>query len=241
MSISLEEAKQIVSLLEGGKQDEANHLLAHCASRDDTAQAILDKVGQLTRNIHSSLKDIHIDRRMSDLASIEMPEARHSLNHVIDKTELAANRTMDAVEHCMPIVDELRQSIQNIEPSWRALMNGELALKDFKSMCYEMNDAISLYDASHGRLKKQLSDILMAQDYQDLTGQIIHKVIALVEETENKLVNILKDFNIDDDAPQVMSDSEKLKAEGPILRDKEKKNAVENQDDVDDLLSSLGF
>ena len=255
--ISLEQAKKLVELLEKGEQEAANELYSatliesihniDSSENNTVSPQIIERIGQLTRMLHDSLKDIHFDKRMSQLTVVDMPDARSSLSHVVDKTERAANRTMDAVECCMPIVDELRSQISKIEPSWSALMKGDLPLHEFKSMCHSVHETMIFYDESQQQLRNQLNDILMAQDYQDLTGQIIQRVIGLVEEVEQKLIAILKDFNVtehDDNTHDVFGEPQHVldtKAEGPMTHKEATNNRLDDQDDVDDLLESLGF
>ncbi|MEF1227151.1 protein phosphatase CheZ, partial [Vibrio fortis] len=91
-------------------------------------------------------------------------------------------------------------------------------------------------------LRGQLTEILMAQDFQDLTGQIIGKVIILVNEVEGRLVEILTAFGADQTSQNKETDKKAATApEGPIMNPEERADAVASQDEVDDLLSSLGF
>ncbi len=82
----------------------------------------------------------------------------------------------------------------------------------------------------------------MAQDFQDLTGQIIRRVITLVNEVEDRLVQILTAFG-SQQLEEIPDNKNKAstEAEGPILNAEERTDAVSSQDEVDDLLSSLGF
>ena len=88
-----------------------------------------------------------------------------------------------------------------------------------------------------------MTEVLMAQDYQDITGQIIRRVIQLVEDVEKNLIELLKLFGEEQksQAKQNVKAVDKNAAEGPIINPEQRDDVVENQDDVDDLLSSLGF
>ena len=96
-------------------------------------------------------------------------------------------------------------------------------------------------EGNSSELRNELTNILMAQDFQDLTGQIIKRVITLVQEVEDRLVDILTVFKVEEQLDEAEENGKPSKAEGPILNPHEREDAVASQDDVDDLLASLGF
>ncbi|EGR4164303.1 protein phosphatase CheZ [Vibrio cholerae] len=238
--ISLEQAKELVQLLEQGRQDDANRLFTYVY--ESANNPMFKEIGMLTRDLHEALKNFQIDERFSEIATDEIPDARERLHYVIQKTEVAANKTMDAVDRCMPIADKLHESLLLIRPEWNGLMNGRIELMHFKSLCHRIDDLLSQVEGDSSELRGELTEILMAQDFQDLTGQIIKRVINLVNEVEKRLVEILTVFG----AAQKEQKADKatvtsIEPEGPILNPHERIDAVSSQDEVDDLLSSLGF
>ncbi len=238
--ISLEQAKELVQLLEQGQQDDANRLFTYVY--ESANNPMFKEIGMLTRDLHEALKNFQIDERFSEIATDEIPDARERLHYVIQKTEVAANKTMDAVDRCMPIADKLHESLLLIRPEWNGLMNGRIELMHFKSLCHRIDDLLSQVEGDSSELRGELTEILMAQDFQDLTGQIIKRVINLVNEVEKRLVEILTVFG----AAQKEQKADKatvasIEPEGPILNPHERIDAVSSQDEVDDLLSSLGF
>ena len=245
--ISLEQAKSLVQMLESGEQDQANALVASIYESD--GNPMLKEIGTLTRDLHDSLKHFNIDQRMTEIARAEIPDARDRLQYVIDKTELAAIIKMDAVEYCLPIADNLNECLQQVRPQWNELMHGRIELSDFKAICHRIDELLVQVEGDSTELRGQLTEILMAQDFQDLTGQIIRRVITLVNEVEDRLVEILTVFsgNKPEEQTQVLPEpsDKKIKqsseAEGPILNPEQREDAVSSQDEVDDLLSSLGF
>ena len=110
--ISLEQARELVQLLEMGEHDSANQLVQQLAVPGSSE--LFAEVGKLTRQLHDSLKNFQIDPSLNNLLEEDIPDAKKRLNHVIDMTEQAANRTMDAVESCLPIADQLTQQLGNI-------------------------------------------------------------------------------------------------------------------------------
>ncbi|MDF2153750.1 protein phosphatase CheZ [Vibrio sp. CAU 1672] len=245
--ISLEQAKSLVQLLENGKQDQANVLVA--SIYEGAESPMLQEIGALTRDLHESLKQFNLDQRMTEIANDEIPDARDRLKYVIEKTELAANKTMDAVECCLPMADNLHQCLQQVRPRWNELMNGRIELSEFKALCHRIDELLTQVEGDSTELRGQLTEILMAQDFQDLTGQIIRRVITLVNEVEDRLVEILTVFSNNKPVGEAAAVSQpaapKQKqisaAEGPILHPELREDAVSSQDEVDDLLSSLGF
>ncbi|MGL5653149.1 protein phosphatase CheZ [Vibrio misgurnus] len=238
--IALEQAKQLVQLLEQGQQDEANRLLTYVY--ESASNPIFNEIGMLTRDLHESLKNFHIDERFNQIATDEIPDARERLHYVMQKTEVAANKTMDAVDRCMPIADQLHESLLQIRPEWNRLMKGQIELVSFKSLCHRIDDMLSQVEGDSSQLRGELTEILLAQDFQDLTGQIIKRVINLVNEVESRLIEILMVFGATQqeepaDKPTIASTA----VEGPIMNPHERIDAVSSQDEVDDLLSSLGF
>ena len=240
--ISVDQAQELLELVKQGNAPEANKLLAEVCVPN--AQQLFDKVGKLTRQLHTSLADFRLDSRVPAIAEHDMPDARERLNSVIEMTDNAANKTMDAIDLGLPIADQLHSRIQAIMPEWNALMSRELKVGQFKVLCRQLNLFLNDSAEDADKLRGLLTEILMAQDFQDLTGQIIRRVITLVTEVEDSLVDMLTLFGngSEQDVEVIMDESIKnIKAEGPILDAEQREDAVSGQDEVDDLLSSLGF
>ncbi|MDP2575188.1 protein phosphatase CheZ [Vibrio penaeicida] len=239
--ISLEQAKELVSLLESDKQEEANDLVKSISKTIENP--VIHEIGTLTRELHDSLTQFKVDQRMNEIATDEIPDARGRLEYVIEKTETAANKTMDAVERSLPMADNLHEHLMLVRPQWNRLMNGRIELDEFKSLCHRIDELMTQVEGDSSELRSQLTEILMAQDFQDLTGQIIRRVITLVREVEDRLVEILTAFGVEQQTDEHEEDKAKngAEAEGPIINAHEREDAVASQDDVDDLLSSLGF
>ena len=188
--------------------------------------------------------------RTSDIADIEIPDASERLRYIIQMTDKAATRTLDAVDACKPIAQEVINSIENLMPMWDRLMHGHIDRFEFVTLCHQIDEMLNTTRDNANTLSHQLNEILMAQDYQDLTGQMIQKVISLVTEIEDDLVKFLITFSeISGIKPKSRDErlAEKIEEErheltGPALESqKESGVVVSNQDDVDDLLASLGF
>ncbi|MCL1057855.1 protein phosphatase [Shewanella sp. Choline-02u-19] len=237
--ITLEQAESLVALLRDGEQAQADELVREIAS--PIQKELFDEVGRLTRQLHSAIVDFQVDNRLVELANTEIPDAKERLTYVIEMTEQAANKTMDAVEECLPLANALSDNIQAVKPAWDKLMRRELPLNEFKALCHDIQQFVDRSESDASRVRELLNQILLAQDFQDLTGQMIRRVIELVREVESSLVSMLTVFG---EQPASIAESTPLldvEAEGPIMNAEKRQDVVTGQDEVDDLLSSLGF
>lgn len=255
-SITLDQARELLSLLEAGEQAQAD--IYFTSLTDKSSEGLFKSVGRLTRQLHDSLQDFRLDPRIEQLTSDELPDAQNRLNYVIQRTEDAANRTMDAVEASLPLADALHREIENIEPAWDKLMSRDIELSEFKALCHQVDTMLKQSKSDSAQLQSLLTEVLMAQDFQDLTGQVIRRVIELVQEVEISLIELLTVFGDQDKARQERVDATQMNgkkesstdstqprsgigAEGPIINPALRDDVVNGQDEVDDLLSSLGF
>lgn len=246
--ITLEEAQELVMYLEAGMQEEADNRFLAIVRR--TEPNVFQEVGNLTRDLHTAICNFAEDPRLRDIADIEIPDASERLRYIIQMTDKAATRTLDAVDACKPIAQEVINSVENLMPMWDRLMHGHIDRFEFVTLCHQIDEMLNTTRDNANTLSHQLNEILMAQDYQDLTGQMIQKVISLVTEIEDDLVKFLITFSeISGIKPKSRDErlAEKIEEErheltGPALESqKESGVVVSNQDDVDDLLASLGF
>jgi chemotaxis protein CheZ len=249
--ITLEQAKQLVTYLEQGEQDKADKLIMEAASKEQSE--LFAEVGKLTRQLHESLKNFELDTRISDLTTEALPDAKERLNYVMEMTENAANKTMDAVEASLPLAQQLADDLSEIKPTWDRLMRRDIQLGEFKSLCHDLDKFMQCSQATTDELQGHMTNVLMAQDYQDLTGQVIRRVIELVREVEDSLIHLLTVFgtaeepqskekeNIEEVQIAEVDPADISGPEGPIMNAESREDVVSNQDEVDDLLSSLGF
>jgi chemotaxis protein CheZ len=241
----LELARSLVDKLESGKNDDALMVIAQLAGFRDSM--LFREVGRLTRELHDTINSFVVDSNIADLAQSDMPDAAERLSYVIHMTEEAANTTLTAVEDAMPLAEALRSDSQRLAELWAKFNARQLSLADFRELSGELGVFLQDTQENSEALNRKLSDVLMAQGYQDLTGQIIRKVIDLVHDVENKLVELVrlsggaksreKAAAPTEDAAQPQD----IEAAGPIVPGVDKADAVSGQDEVDDLLSSLGF
>ncbi len=239
--ISLEEAKALVVALEAGDNESANQILSVVASPE--SKELFAEVGKLTRQLHDSLTSFQLDPKIANLATDDIPDAKERLSYVMNMTEQAANKTMDAVDSSLPLADKINSALTELKPEWDKLMQRQIQLGEFKSLCHSINDFMESAEQDSAQLHLYMTEIMMAQDFQDLTGQVIKRVIELVKEVEDSLIHLLTVFG--EPASNNINEEEKVvdnnDVEGPIIDAENREDAVSSQDEVDDLLSSLGF
>lgn len=238
--VTLEQAKLLVEYLETEQQQKADDLVAEIQTPINAK--LYDEIGKLTRQLHESLNNFQVDSRLNDIATADIPDAKERLNFVITRTEEAANNTMDAVESIFPVIDNIQRKIKTIDPVWQELVQNKLDGQAFKQLCDDIDSLLKNTDQDMSTIHSKMTSIIMAQDFQDITGQIIRQVIDLVRELEENLIGMLTAFGLSSEvkspaAPKVG----KNLVEGPIVNAETRTDAVSNQNDVDDLLSSLGF
>lgn len=237
----LGQAKELVQLLESGQHDAAQSLLDQMRGERDVD--LFSEIGKLTRQLHEALISFQLDNKITSFAAHDIPDARERLNYVITMTEQAANRTMDGLERCMPLVTQLNHQASEFRGKMQKLLRREMQPGEFRILCDDLVAHFESTEKQLGDVQHTLNDVMLAQDYQDLTGQVIRRVISLVHDVEGSLVELVKMFGSMTDMASTAAEPAKTEVkgvEGPII-DKTRQDAVHGQDDVDALLSSLGF
>lgn len=245
---SIDLARQYLQALEEGNTESADDLLAEIT--DVRESQLFNELGRLTRDFHEAINSFNSDERITQMAEDEIPDAKQRLNYVIEKTDEAANKTLNAVENAIPVCEQLETSLDGLNTGWEKFLSREMKPEEFRILSGEIKEFLRSSGSEIQIVKTNLNEILMAQDFQDITGQIIKRVITLVGEVENNLVELIR-LNSSVGIPTTLSekkekfDSDKKDAastlDGPQIPGLESEGVVSGQDDVDELLSSLGF
>jgi len=237
---TIAQTKELLNHLEKSEIEDAQDLIDSLASDGD--EDLFVEIGKLTRNLHEALSNFRMDSRITSMAASEIPDAKERLNYVIEKTEEAANKTMDMVESCTDRSKTMSKDADELLTEWKKLYARELDPGEFRDLCKKIELHLAKNKEDADSLHSELTEVLMAQGYQDLTGQVIRQVIELVQDVEESMVNIIKMFGSMDSYETAKTvPLIKEGVEGPVIDVKKRDDVVKNQDDVDDLLSSLGF
>lgn len=233
----LEYARDLVVALDEDASGQATHLISMLARDHD--QDLFSEVGRLTRELHETLNNFLADGRLPNLAANEMPNARERLNYVIEMTEESAHTTLGAVEDSLPTVHEMTTQAKAFKAAWARFRHREMSIEHFRMLSYDLDQFLSRVVEQTQRVDQNLSKVMMAQGFQDLAGQLIYQVIQLVQEVEDNLVEMVRitgqGRSIGDRA-EVAADGRGYGPTVPAIDD-----PACSQDEVDHLLSSLGF
>ena len=203
-------------------------------------RTLFGELRKLTGDLQSALERFRVDSRLVDLAEKEVPDARHRLDHVLKLTDEAAHRTMDLVEQSGPLAERTARSAAEIIGPWRSFRSREIEVGEFRSMIERMDVFLEAARNDMDEVRGNLSEVLLAQGYQDLSGQIIRGVMKLVTELEIALVDLVRLSKTGTQASRPLSD-ETRRGFGPLVPGIDNGPAVSGQQDVDALLSGLGM
>ena len=234
----LEIARAYVNALEEDSLEESDRLLSELSSRSESS--LFMELGKLTREFHNALNGFRFDDRMSNIAASEIPDAKERLSFVISKTEEAANKTLDGLELVLPKIDEIGKRSVELSGQWERFTRRESTPIEFRQLSKDIQTFFEDSSKEMKSVQDSLNGVILAQDFQDITGQIIKRVISLVTELEESLVKLVRlGSNLESDKEN--NDNKGSKLDGPQIPGLESDSAVSGQDEVDDLLSSLGF
>ncbi|MDN3561314.1 protein phosphatase CheZ [Vreelandella neptunia] len=211
--------------------------------KKDSTDEMVHRIGHLTRLLRDSMKELGLDQQITQAAQA-IPDANDRLNYVASMTEQAAERALNAVERAQPVQDSLEEEGAALNKRWQAAAAKLAAVEGDANLVEDtQNFFSSKLPSATGATQKELLEIMMAQDFQDLTGQVIKKMMEVIKLIEEQLVQVLVD-----NVPHV-TDGVKLEDDrdehaklrnGPQVGES-KVDAVSGQDQVDDLLDELGF
>ncbi|MBR7798657.1 protein phosphatase CheZ [Undibacterium fentianense] len=210
--------------------DTQHNKLSLMLDSEQAGKPMFDRLGGLVRMMHDSMRELGYDRSLSDVAS-QISDAQGRLEYVATLTEQAANKVLNATDVGIPEQDQLAKNAKDVEDRWNTLFAGKMSVDEFKLLASDSKSFANKVIASTDAEKARLLDIMMAQDFQDLTGQLIKKVLVITQSVERELAQILLD-----NAPTELKEKAIELMEGPSVP-----NAALEQDDVDNLLDSLGF
>ncbi|SFC17215.1 chemotaxis protein CheZ [Marinospirillum celere] len=243
---------ELIEKIEQGELIDAVNLLQQI--NDARNKNLYIEVGRLTRALHDAIRDFHLDtsaavgnqEEFSDIS-----DAADRLNYVIKMTQDAANTTMDKVDECIPVAEKLGQEASDLRSEWARLKRREMSPEEFRDLYKRMDLFLESTEQQAEQLSSNFSEITLAQGYQDLTGQVVKKVIVLVHEVEDSLVELVRMASQVDKITGIRHENTEQQTEvvdatpapeGPAINaEKRGIDVVSGQDEVDDLLSSLGF
>ena len=200
-------------------------------------EAVFNRIGHMARALHDTLGLLGYDKLLEKTVSA-LPDAKDRLAYVANLTEQAACRVLNATDIANPLVDEMESGAKALGKRWDQVFANKMRPAEFKLLATEtrlfLNEQLP---AKTRGTHAQLTEIMMAQDFQDLTGQVIKKIVALAHELESGLMSVLIEV-----LPETKRTEEVASLmNGPVINAEGRTDVVVNQEQVDDLLDSLGF
>ncbi|MDA3921264.1 MAG: protein phosphatase CheZ [Salinisphaera sp.] len=212
-------------------------------AEEANADDLIDRIGQLTRALHDSMRELGLDREVEKAAEA-IPDARDRLSYIADMTEKAADRALSATEIAQPMQEDLAQRAELLTGQWDGWFAAPRDLGEARTLVAATRDYLRWVPEQTAATQVQLREIMMAQDFQDLTGQVVGRLIDVIKRIESQLIEVLVD-NIGADhiaerkrAPRSVEQS---LVNGPQIAPHKQADVVSGQAQVDDLLESLGF
>ncbi|MFT3802842.1 MAG: protein phosphatase CheZ [Burkholderiaceae bacterium] len=195
-----------------------------------------EQIGRLTRSLHESLRALGYDKAV-DRAADALPDARDRLNYIASLTGQAADRTLTCIEKAQPIQEALGRSAGELLARWSGALDARQVPEPLRELVEQTVAYLRDVPAQTSRTNEHLLDIMMAQDFHDLTGQVIKKVIELANDVEEQLIQLLLHSGYQRKAITRID----TQMNGPVIDPSIRTDVVDGQQQVDDLLDQLGF
>jgi chemotaxis protein CheZ len=196
---------------------------------------MFERLGGIVRLLHDSLRELGYDRSLTDATS-QITDAQDRLEYIASLTEQAANKVLNTIDEGMPAQDVLAKMAKQMESRWTELFDGKLSVDQFKQLATDSKSFASTVLDNTEAEKARLLAIMMAQDFQDITGQLIKKIVIITQAVEGELAQLLRD----NAPPELLKKEEKDPPPG-LMNGPAMGGTAMEQDDVDSLLEGLGF
>ena len=199
-------------------------------------EAVFQKIGVMARQLHDTIRELGYDKVLEKTVTA-IPDAKDRLAYVANLTEQAACRVLNATDVANPLVDKMESTSKDLGGRWDRVFAADMDVDEFKKLATETREFFGNSMPTYSEaMRAQLTEIMMAQDFQDLTGQVIKKIVLLAQDLENGLMNVLVEVVPDEKRTEEVASL----MNGPVIK-ADGKDVVVNQQQVDDLLDSLGF
>ncbi|HEV3105441.1 MAG TPA: protein phosphatase CheZ [Trinickia sp.] len=221
-------------------------------SADLTTDRILARIGQLTRTLRDSMRELGLDKHV-ERAAEAVPDARDRLKYVVEMTEQAAERVLTAIEVAKPMQEQLEADAAALDARWAQWYAAPIERDEVRALMNDTRAFLGCVPNATAATNAQLLEIMLAQDFQDLTGQVIKKIMDVVYLIEQQLLGVLVENIAPERREQFAATAAALAAEpsstgspdsllnGPQINPEGRTDVVQDQSQVDDLLASLGF
>ncbi|OGT03527.1 MAG: protein phosphatase CheZ [Gallionellales bacterium RBG_16_57_15] len=197
---------------------------------------VINQIGQMARTLHDTLRELGLNKEI-EKAAASIPDARDRLNYVATLTQQAAERVLNATEAAQPVVEKMEVEAHRLSGQWQMLFEKKLDVEQFRNLVTQTHAFLYEVPKQTKVTNGHLMEIMMAQDFQDLTGQVIKKIIEVTKSMEQQLVSLL----LENAPATVKAEFDAGLLNGPVINATGRTDVATSQDQVDDLLESLGF
>jgi chemotaxis protein CheZ len=190
---------------------------------------VFQQLGTITRLLHDTMQQLGVMPKLQ-IATDGLPDARSRLSYIATKTAAAAEKVLNSV-------DQAKSEHNSISQATRAIA-AQIVSDPVKAVATgAVMNFVHEVETSTKKIDDHLTDIMMAQDFHDLTGQVVQKVVTLANDLEDSLVKLL--VQVVPEGVRAQVDPNVLN--GPVVNPEGRTDVVADQGEVDDLLASLGF
>lgn len=231
----IDKGKEFMNAFSSGDVSHAQDILMDLADQQSQPSILYKEVGSLARGLHDSIRGFltNLEPSLKEMVEDKIPDSGNRLEHMMEMTEKAAITTLDHVDAMQDRLANEMELISNL----RSLLGGLNAIGDSAEKKLDQgNELLNAMESIIGQHRFDLDTIMTAQDYQDLSGQIILKITQLLKDIEGKLVNLIRTFGA---KPEIGKQKTTDSLYGPAHAAVE--DAVHSQDEVDSLLAEFGF
>ena len=219
---------------------------------DPASDRILARIGHLTRTLRDSMRELGIDKHV-ERAAEAVPDARDRLKYIANMTEQAAEKVLGSIEVAKPLQEQLQQDAAVLDARWEQWYAAPIEREEVRALMNDTRTFLRGVPEVTTATNQQLLEIMLAQDFQDLTGQVIKKITEVVYLIEQQLLGVLIENIALERREQFAATAAALAAEpsptgspenllnGPQINPEGKADVMQDQGEVDDLLASLGF
>jgi chemotaxis protein CheZ len=199
-------------------------------------------LGHLTRTLHEALRELGIDHALNG-TRVQLPDARDRLSYIARTSGEAAERVLDGVDRARAVQKQMAARAADLHARWQASELAAAASPETRALIDATGayfDAVGTQSEATGAI---LTDIMLAQDFHDLTGQVIRKVATLAQDMERQLVTLLRDTATPEQRARIEAETSAAshRTAGPVMRPEARTDIAASQADVDAFLDSLGF
>ncbi|MDV5225136.1 protein phosphatase CheZ [Providencia rettgeri] len=206
-------------------------LTANNSGNEDLKQ-VITRIGTLMRTLRESMRELGLEKSVQQ-AVASIPDGKDRLRYIAQMTAQAAEKTLNGIDVMKPLQVKMHADATALQLQWKNVDSEKITPELHQSTQAFLRQVID----DSNTTKAELLEIMMAQDFQDLTGQVIKKMMEVVEEAEKQLLALLMENTPPEMRVKQQNDS---LLNGPQIN-KEGVNVMASQSQVDDLLDELGF